>query len=528
MNKRPTTLSALVLASLLALIGACHDEPSSIAAAERAVLAMTADQDRAPLTEQQRVPAPASQPNIVLIVADDLGWRDVGYHHSEIRTPVIDQLAGEGLTFNRFYVQPACSPTRAALLTGKSPMRLGILAPLSKNNPTGLPLDEETLAERLKSLGYQTALTGKWHLGPRNAAYHPNARGFDHFYGHLTGGVGYYNKVHGGGYDWQRNGITVRDTGYATELVANEAVDVIHKRDSTRPLFLYAAFGAPHLPNEAPAELIEAYADITSETRRKHAAMVTALDSAIGDIKTALEDEAIDNNTLIWFMSDNGGLTASNPLRYLPRPLLSLALRARLGFSPTAPFVDFVQTNLRDGGADNWPLSGSKQSVGEGGVRVPAFIYWPGQFSAQRYHYMATIQDVMPTLLEVARDTARYSAFDGASLWSALKTNTPMPPREYIIQTRQFAEINAVYRYPYKLIEDGNSAQLYDLEADPLERHNIVSKKPNITASLSAYLANFPRGETIALPLKDIVADPDYFGGTEDRLPWTEQQLVVD
>ncbi|MEM8548923.1 MAG: sulfatase-like hydrolase/transferase, partial [Pseudomonadota bacterium] len=299
--------AGLVTVAIIMVISERTQSAAGVAAAERAVLSINADLDREPLANHALLDPPDSQPNIVLIVADDLGWRDVGYNHSEIRTPNIDGLAADGITLNRFYVQPACSPTRAALLTGKSPMRLGILSPLSKNNPTGLPLTERTLADRLKAAGYQTALTGKWHLGPRHRSYHPNARGFDHFYGHLTGGVGYYDKVHGGGYDWQRNGVTVRDAEYATHLVAREAVDVIKRRDPNRPLFLYAAFGAPHLPNEAPEATVSSYDHIKSRRRRLHAAMVTELDAAIGAIHAALLEQGIERDTLIWFMSDNGG-----------------------------------------------------------------------------------------------------------------------------------------------------------------------------------------------------------------------------
>jgi arylsulfatase A-like enzyme len=156
------------------------------------------------------------RPNVVIILADDLGWRDVGYHGSEIATPRLDRLAAKGVVLDRFYAQPSCSPTRAALMTGKAPLRLGVVSPLSKNNPAGLPLGERLLPEHLREAGYQTFLTGKWHLGHRHRDYLPMARGFDHFYGHATGGIGYWDHVHGGGLDWQRNGETLREEGYST------------------------------------------------------------------------------------------------------------------------------------------------------------------------------------------------------------------------------------------------------------------------------------------------------------------------
>ena len=142
-----------------------------------------------------------AKPNIIVILADDLGWRDVGFNGSEIKTPHLDKLASTGKRLTRFYAHPTCSPTRASLLTGQSALRLGVTRPYSKLNPNGLPLDRKLLPELLKQHGYQTALAGKWHLGPRKKAHLPNARGFDSFYAHLTGGVGYWDHVHGGHYD---------------------------------------------------------------------------------------------------------------------------------------------------------------------------------------------------------------------------------------------------------------------------------------------------------------------------------------
>lgn len=494
---------------------------ADIKPAKDAVLAMTADPSQPPV-DISSVSAPAEQPNIILIVADDMGWRDIGYNHSEIRTPTLDELAQTGVTLNRFYVQPACSPTRAALLTGQSPMRLGVVTPLSKNNPKGLPLSEKTLADRLKAVGYQTALTGKWHLGARDLAYHPNGRGFDHFYGHVTGGIGYYDKVHGGGYDWQRNGKTVREEGYTTTLIAQEAIKVIKQRTPDKPLFLYAAFGAPHLPNEAPESTIESYAAIADKKRQVHAAMVTEMDTAIGDIYAAVRAEGIEDNTLIWFMSDNGGLLADNPVRHLPAPIMSALLPLRMNVDVNPGFIEFALTNLRDGAANNDPFKGGKQSVSEGGVRVPALIHWPQQLDSLEYNHMTTVQDVMPTLLKIAGANEAQDNFDGRDLWAALNTNRPAPVKEYIVQTRQFSEIEAVYRYPYKLIENGDEKTLFNLAIDPLENDNIASDLPDVVRDMSNFLANFPRGESVTMPFQDIVDDIDTFGGVEDRLPWAE------
>ena len=497
-----------------------------ISPAKDKVLNIHADLDVAPMPVNERTELAQNPPNIILILADDMGWRDVGYNHSEIRTPVMDHLAARGITLNRFYAQPSCSPTRAALLTGKSPQRLGIYGPLSKNNPAGLPLSEKTLADQLKEAGYQTAMTGKWHLGPLNLDYHPNARGFDHFYGNLTGGIGYYDKVHGGGYDWQRNGQTVREEGYTTRLLADEAIRLIENRDPDKPLFLYVAFGAPHLPNEAPAETIDSYASIKDKNRRLHAAMVTEMDMAIGKIETALGEQGISDNTLIWFMSDNGGLT-SKWMAKLPEPLLKIGVESRFKIKSNETFMRFVRTNFRDGGSDNRPFTGGKQSVSEGGVRVPSFLYWPGAISPGQYNYMATVQDVLPTLKEISQIPSQ-TVTDGVSLWAGLQNNAPAPDRDYLVHASQDTWSDAIYRYPYKLAKKGSEFRLFNVEADPLETQNIASDFPEIVAELSDALSVFPRADSIGLDMQTVVDDPDFFFCFEDREPWADQAYRVE
>ena len=183
-----------------------------------------------------------AQPHILVLLADDLGWKDVSFHGSQIQTPNIDRIAREGLELDRFYVQPICSPTRTALMTGKSPMSMGIELPISKQERTGLPLEETLLPEYLGRFGYQSVMSGKWHLGHYVPDYFPSSRGFESYYGHVTGGVGYWDHNHGGGHDWQRDGVTLREDGYTTHLIADEAIRLIEERDEARPLFLYVAF----------------------------------------------------------------------------------------------------------------------------------------------------------------------------------------------------------------------------------------------------------------------------------------------
>lgn len=463
-----------------------------------------------------------SRPNIVIIVADDMGWRDVGYHGSEIRTPNIDALAAQGVNLDRFYVQPTCSPTRAALLTGRSAMRLGVTQPLSKLAPTGLPIGETLLPQYLKSAGYQTFMAGKWHLGSRQRAYLPNARGFDHFYGYVSGGIGYWDHVHGGGLDWQRDGRTLREEGYSTTLLANEAIRLIEGRDTAKPMLLYAAFGAPHLPNEAPPEAIARYADIANPYRRTHAAMVSELDAAIGRVVGALEAQGILDNTIIWFMSDNGGLLAAPPPPIPPLRAVA-AMEASIGMKLTPRFMEFLRVNSVEGGSDNRPLKGDKATVQEGGARVPAIVSWRGRLTPRTSTQMVTVQDVLPTLLRAASLRPAQN-LDGRDMWAAIRHGRSQPVSDYVIQaTKGGAQDEAIYRYPWKLIRKAGAPQaLYNVAIDPTEDTDLADRHPEIVKALSAALTAFPRGPSTQVSIQEAVRDPDFFGGAEDRPPWAD------
>src|SRR5262245_17365335 len=193
----------------------------------------------------------ASPPNVVYFLADDLGWADVGWHGSEIKTPSLDKLAAAGARLEQFYVQPVCSPTRAALMTGRYPMRyglqVGVVRPWARY---GLPLEERTLAQALQAVGYETALGGKWHLGHFRPDYLPTRRGFDHQYGHYNGAIDYFTHRRDGGLDWHRDDKALREEGYSTSLIAEEACRLIRRRDRRKPLFLYVPFNAVHAPHQ--------------------------------------------------------------------------------------------------------------------------------------------------------------------------------------------------------------------------------------------------------------------------------------
>ncbi|MEM7218635.1 MAG: arylsulfatase [Pseudomonadota bacterium] len=458
-----------------------------------------------------------ARPNVVVILADDLGWNDVGYHGSDIRTPNLDALAANGVVLDQFHSQPTCTPTRAALMTGKSPQRLGIYRQFAKNADRGLPASEQTLADHFRAAGYQTWMVGKWHLG--HAAQHllPNARGFEHFYGHVTGGIGYWDHVHGGGLDWQRNGVTVREVGYSTRLLTQEAVDLIERRDPDRPFLLYASYNAPHLPNEAPAATVAAYADSHTGHRRLHAAMVTELDAAVGEVVAALTRVGERDNTLIWFMSDNGGLNPNAGMG----GYVDLARRLERWFEPPVPIrmLEFIRVNALEGGSDNGPLRFGKGSVYEGGVRVPAVLSWPGTLEPAQVATMITAQDVLPTLL-AATAQAVPADLNGGNHWPTIARQDAQPVPDYVTIGQRGEQ--AFYRWPWKLIARDAQMQLYNLVDDPFESADLAAQEPARIARLRAALDASERAPSLHIPLYRVFWDPDFFGGEEDRRPWAD------
>ena len=286
-----------------------------------------------------------AKPNILFMMVDDLGWNDVGYHGSEIKTPNIDALAERGVELDRYYAFPVCSPTRAALMTGRSPIRQGVDMAIGTDG--GMPLDEHLLPQTLQAAGYQTFITGKWHLGMEYVASHPNNRGFDHAHGHLSGGLDYFTHIVDGGLDWHRNGKVIREEGYTTELITEEAVSLIERRDEAKPMFLYVAFNAPHLPLQVTEKYLDRYPDIGNPYRKLFAAMVSAVDDGVGKILATLETEGIADDTLVVWVSDNGAI-----------PVLG----------------------------DNGSLRAGKGTAFEGGIRVPGLIYQPGVLEGGKFH----------------------------------------------------------------------------------------------------------------------------------------------
>jgi arylsulfatase A-like enzyme len=428
----------------------------------------------------------ADKPNFIYLLADDLGYTDVGFHGSDIKTPHIDKLATGGAKFEAFYVQPVCSPTRAALLTGRYPMRhglqVGVVRPWAQY---GLPLEERTLSQALQAAGYFTAICGKWHLGHFERAYLPTNRGFNHQYGHYNGALDYFTHERDGGFDWHRNDQVCRDEGYSTTLLGDEAVRLIEQHETSRPFFLYVPFNAPHSPLQAPQEYLDRYAHIQDHKRRTYAAMVACVDDQIGRIVIALEKRGLRDNTLIAFSSDNGG------------PL-----------------------NL---GATNGTLRAGKGTLYEGGVRVSAFANWPGKIQAGTVvNEPLHIADWYPTMLRLAGAKVDQSLpLDGRDAWATIVEGKPSPHEEILLNT---TPANGGIRVGnWKLVVNGSRSEvdgqstakktspqakgkkakaapsgtdaieLFDLTSDPSERTNLAEKHSETVQDLRARLAKYER-----------------------------------
>lgn len=426
-------------------------------------------------------PSPSEKPslNVVYIVADDLGWADVGYHGlSPIRTPNIDKLVREGVELDRFYGCPVCSPSRACVMTGRSPMRYGMIYAVVRPWEThGIPQNERLLPEVFRDAGYQTWMVGKWHLGQWNARLTPNARGFNHFYGFLTGEIDYFKHTREKSIDWQRNGTTVAESGYTTNLFAAEAVRLIEGRDRTKPFFLYLPFNAPHQPLMAPEELILSYGQIEDLKRRTYAAMVTSMDMAIGQIRDALERSSAADNTLIVFHSDNGGQTHQ--------------------------------------GAVNLPLRAGKSTAFEGGIRVPALLHAPHLLPAGvRSKQVLTNLDIFPTLAAAAQiEPHNTLPFDGRDMWSTVTKNSTLPREDlfFAIGERGVWQ-HAVFHGQWKLVlekkqvssredqqDEPERGFLFQIEEDPFERTNLADAYPEVVKDLTERIrqwsALYPLGD---------------------------------
>ena len=402
----------------------------------------------------------AEKPNILLIVGDDMGYADVGFHGcKDIPTPNLDALAKSGVRFTSGYVTgPYCSPTRAAMLTGRYQTRFG-----HEFNPAGgaqgMPVSETTIADRLKTAGYATGLVGKWHLGNQESMQ-PQKRGFDDFFGFLGGAHSYFQV---GGI--LRGTTPVTELDYTTDAFGREAVSFIDRHKS-QPWFLYLAFNAVHTPMNATDDRLAKFPDIADKQRRTYDAMMLAMDDAIGKVRQKLVDARLEQNTLVFFISDNGG--------------------------PTMPGVTV-------NGSRNEPLRGSKRTTLEGGVRVPFLISWPGRVKPGVSDHPVNQLDLSATTLAAAGLEPKPEwKLDGVDLLPFVTGATKGTPHEALYW--RFGQQMAIRMGDYKLVRyDSNAdtltgkggqpvtpAKLYNLATDIGETKDLASTEPDKVKELQA------------------------------------------
>ncbi len=399
--------------------------------------------------------ADRTRPNIIVIVSDDLGFADVGINGcNDFPTPHFDALAESGIQFTNGYVtHPYCSPSRAAILTGRYQQRFGHEnnPPFAPNDETiGTPTDEVFLSQVLKAAGYRTCAIGKWHLGDA-APYLPTARGFDEFFGFSGGGFNYYGfgNPRKKGEAVVRNGTPVpkEELTYLTDDFTNEAVRFIQQNKS-RPFFVYLAYNAVHAPDQAPQKYLDQAVNIEDGFRTVYAAMTIAMDDGIGRVVETLERTGLRDNTLVFFVNDNGG---------------------RIG-------------------SDNRPLRGHKGMLYEGGVRVPFLASWPGKIPAGlSYDQPVSALDVLPTAAAVAgADTSACKPLDGVDLLPYLTGKRSKPPHEILFWRVIGGQGYAVRQGRYKLVKAAavDRVQLFDLHEDLLERFDLASEQPEVVTRL--------------------------------------------
>jgi arylsulfatase A-like enzyme len=395
--------------------------------------------------------AQAQQPNIIFIVADDLGYADVDSHgRSKIPTPFIDSIAKEGVRFTSGYVTaPVCSPSRAGLLTGRYQSRFGHeLNPGAENRRRtdfGLPLSEITLPSRLKEAGYVTGMYGKWHLG-MEPSFHPQKRGFDEFYGFLGGGHDYFKPgVEQGGNVIQHNGTPVSQLSYLTDDLAQKAAEFVGRQaEAGKPFFVYLPFNAVHTPLQAPEKYMARFPQINDRRERTHAAMLSAMDDGVGIVLKALEDNDITSNTLVFFISDNG--------------------------SPA-----------RGKTSKNLPLRGFKHDLLEGGIRVPFLAKWPAKIPAGKVYDQPVISlDMYAMALAAAGTTAPASLMDGVDLVPYLDGSVASDPHPALYW--RHGDEWGVRSGDWKLLQTGKAGAapaLYNLKSDIGETEDKAAANPD-------------------------------------------------
>ena len=388
-----------------------------------------------------------TRPNFVVFLSDDMGWEQVGFNGGkEVLTPNIDRIAEEGVKLTQFYVQPVCSPTRACLLTGRYAWKNGMEVRPTAESRHGMLLDERTIAEALREVGYRTWMVGKWHLGEWQRPHLPLQRGFDHHYGHYSALIDSFTHMRGPVLDWHRNGRPVVENGYSTFLLADEAERLIEHHDGRDPFFLYLPFNAVHGPHQAPEDYRAKYSHLGRAGAQR--AQLECMDIAVGRVIDALERTGMLNSTLVMFTNDNGGTRITS----------------------------------------NGPYRGFKSHYHEGGVRVPAVMRWPEQIPAgSASNELLHVVDLFPTFARLAgARTDSGLPLDGRDAWDAIAEGG-QGPRDEVVHSLEVVRVG-----DWKLIEEGASyygwrnqpLQLFNIRQDPYEETNLADSRQDKVAEL--------------------------------------------
>ena len=388
--------------------------------------------------------------NVLVLMADDLGWNGVSYHNPKMTTPALAKLAKEGVQLERFYGYPVCSPARSALLSGMMPRRFGVTGVVGPGQQ-GIPKGTATLASTLQKAGYTTSLIGKWHLGTNPG---PLGYGFDHFYGFTGAEVDYFKHTNQRGQtDWWRDNKQVEEEGYTTTLFADEAIKQLKKRDPKKPFYLQVAFNAPHATLAAPKELTDKH-----KSDGLYNAVVDGLDQGIGRILAALDEQGLRENTLVIFFSDNG---ASRRM------------------------------------SANTPLKNGKDTVFEGGIRTPAIVRWPGKAAVGAVSQQPiAVHDLFPTIFAaLTLPLPNELKLDGSNQWPALSTGKTVPRPAFLIAMQDIAYIDG----DWKIIETSDGQRsLFNLAKDIGEEKDLASEQGEVLKSLGTKLDELKKGLPVA------------------------------
>ena len=435
---------------------------------------------------------PPARPNILFILADDLGWGDVSYHGSGIPTPNLDRLAREGVELDQHYVMPQCTPTRSSLLSGIWSGRYDLTHSQGKAN-TGFPSGIVLLPEVMRSAGYTTMHAGKWHVGPA-PGQRPWERGFEHTYGSMHGTVSPWHHLgtpNPLGDFWQRDGQPLTEEGvHTTDLLTTQAIAWLREQaaqPTPKPWFLYLAHFAPHTPLEPPESWLAKFAGVKFDNdgekdarMRRYAATVAHLDDAIGQVIAALAATGQKENTLVVFSSDNG-----------------------------PQIVPWDHT--LDGGTAG-KLRGHKATTYEGGIRVPAFVWWPDRLKPSKLTAPVAVVDWLPTFAALAgAEIPARQKLDGLNLWPLL-TGAVTTLEKRVLYQKYLGGMSALRDGDWKLVTLGTSRfalsnmvgstredQLFNIARDPLERQNLAATHPEILTRMQALLIEQMRGDAPAL-----------------------------